>query len=75
MGDRATDFGDHRTSHLDVEFDGSNGVRRVWALFNALNHVRRRRAVSTDWADEPAEWSLLNGEERCRRTKIITLPR
>jgi hypothetical protein len=29
VSDRATDFGDHRTSRLDVEFDWSGVVRRV----------------------------------------------
>jgi hypothetical protein len=42
-------------AEIELRWHRRQQFRRVWALFNALNNVRRRGAVSTDWADEPAE--------------------
>jgi hypothetical protein len=63
------------TAYDDDVLDRSRVVRRFRRLFNALNYFGRRGADSTDWADEPGEWSLLSGEEGTGRTKTMTLPR
>ncbi len=48
------------------------GDRSARRLFNALNYLGRRGADSTEWADKPGEWSLLNGHGPTRRTSTIT---
>jgi hypothetical protein len=58
---------------------GRNGATtgdELVAPFNALYKRDRTGADSTDWADEPADNSLLNGPQRFTRTNSITfLPR
>ncbi len=48
------------------------GIGDRSAQFNALNYLGRRGANSTEWADKPGEWSLLNGHGPTRRTSTIT---
>ena len=50
----------------------SHRITSLVAPFNTLNKSDRTGADSADWADEPADNSLLNGPQRFTRTNSMT---